>query len=217
MAPTTVLISGANSGLGKGLVERYLARNDHTVVAVVRNPDHATSKALADLPAGNQSRLVVVKVDSTIETDALEAVAQLPAQGIEHLDLVVANAGVARSFPKVSEVKIAELQAHVTPNVFGVVWLYQATLPLLQKSVQPKFVTMGSAAGSLEVRLPTGLPRGGEERDAVDTMLMRPSGWQDQPEIPNAAYAPSKAAVHWLTKRINAEEESLTAFVMHPG
>lgn len=164
MAPTTVLISGANSGLGKGLVERYLARNDHTVVAVVRNPDHATSKALTDLPAGSQSRLVVVKIDSTVETDALEAVAHLPAQGIDQLDLVVANAGVARSFPKVSEVKIAELQAHVTPNVFGVVWLYQATLPLLQKSAQPKFVTMGSAAGSLEVRLPTGLPRAGRNK-----------------------------------------------------
>lgn len=42
-------------------------------------------------------------------------------------------------------------------------------------------------------------------------------GWQEQSPFPNAAYAPSKAAVHWLTKRINAEEESLTAFVIHPG
>lgn len=38
MGPTTVLISGANRGLGKGLVERYLARDDHTVVAAVRDP-----------------------------------------------------------------------------------------------------------------------------------------------------------------------------------
>lgn len=38
MAPTTVLISGANRGLGKGLVERYLARENHTVVATVRDP-----------------------------------------------------------------------------------------------------------------------------------------------------------------------------------
>lgn len=39
MAPTTVLISGANRGIGKGLVERYLARDDHTVVATVRDPN----------------------------------------------------------------------------------------------------------------------------------------------------------------------------------
>lgn len=148
------IVSGANRGLGKGLVERYLARDEHTVIAAVRDPDHQTSRALADLPKGQNSRLVVVKIDSTVETDALKAVEELSAQGIDHLDLVIANAGVARSFPKVSELKAAELQAHITPNVFGVVWLYQATLPLLRKSDQPKWVTMGSSAGQLEVRLP---------------------------------------------------------------
>lgn len=35
--------------------------------------------------------------------------------------------------------------------------------------------------------------------------------------MPNAAYGPSKAAVHWLTKRISGEDEWLCAFVMHPG
>lgn len=41
--------------------------------------------------------------------------------------------------------------------------------------------------------------------------------WQEQPPVPNAAYGPSKAAVHWITKRINVEEDALTAFVIHPG
>ncbi|KAH8779993.1 hypothetical protein F5883DRAFT_449343 [Diaporthe sp. PMI_573] len=189
MAPTTVLISGANRGLGRGLVERYLARDDHTVVAAVRDPNHPASKELADLPAGQNSRLVVVKIDSTVETDALRAVDGIQTQGINRLDLVIANAGMARSYPKVLELKVAELQAHLAPNVFGVVWLYQATLPLLRVSDQPKWVTMGSTAGSLG----------------------------EQPPVPNAAYGPSKAAVHWVTKRINVEEDALTAFVIHPG
>ncbi|KAK6857277.1 NAD(P)-binding protein [Apiospora arundinis] len=33
----------------------------------------------------------------------------------------------------------------------------------------------------------------------------------------SAAYGPSKAAAHWLTKRINTEEDKVTAFVLHPG
>lgn len=33
----------------------------------------------------------------------------------------------------------------------------------------------------------------------------------------NAAYGPSKAAIHWITKRIDGEEEKLTAFVISPG
>lgn len=35
--------------------------------------------------------------------------------------------------------------------------------------------------------------------------------------MPNAAYGTSKAAVHWLTKRMNSEEEKLNAFVINPG
>lgn len=34
---------------------------------------------------------------------------------------------------------------------------------------------------------------------------------------PSAAYGPSKAAAHWITKRINGEEEKITSFVLHPG
>jgi NAD(P)-dependent dehydrogenase (short-subunit alcohol dehydrogenase family) len=38
-----------------------------------------------------------------------------------------------------------------------------------------------------------------------------------QPSLPNAAYGPTKAAVHWLTKRIDAEEDSIAALVIDPG
>lgn len=95
-----------------------------------------------------------MKIDSTVETDALKAIEEVQAQGINRLDLVIANAGVARYYPKVSEVKPAELHAHLGPNLFGVIWLYQATLPLLHASDRPKWVTMGSTAGSMGVRLP---------------------------------------------------------------
>jgi NAD(P)-dependent dehydrogenase (short-subunit alcohol dehydrogenase family) len=40
---------------------------------------------------------------------------------------------------------------------------------------------------------------------------------QESATYPNAAYATSKVAVHWLTKRMNAEEDKLTAFAISPG
>ena len=40
---------------------------------------------------------------------------------------------------------------------------------------------------------------------------------RNQHPAPNAAYAPTKAMVHWLTKRINGEEETIAAFVVDPG
>ncbi|KAK0621890.1 hypothetical protein B0T17DRAFT_618276 [Bombardia bombarda] len=182
-----VLISGANRGLGKGLLAIYLARPNHVVIAANRNPDHPTSKALFDLPTGEGSKLIVVKVDSGVETDPFDAVNELEKQGVEHLDLVVANAGVAAAFPPVLEVKRSDLKLHMEANVYGTVSLYQATAGLLRKGTNPRWVTVGSSAGFIV------LP------------------------VPNAAYGPAKVAAHWLTKRIDAEEEKIAAFVMHPG
>lgn len=151
MAPTIILVSGANRGIGKGLLERFLAKPNHIVIAANRDPEHATSKALFTLPTGTNSRLIVVKVDASSGTDAFEAVKQLVAQGINHIDVVIANAGISNVFPKVEDLKMSDLQAHLTANVFGVVWLYQATLPLLKKAANPRFITMGSMAGSIGV------------------------------------------------------------------
>lgn len=152
ITPTTVLISGANRGLGKELLARYLARPNHIAIAANRDPENATSKALAKLPKGQGSRLIIVKLDASIEADSARAVRQLISQGIGHLDIVIANAGVSYAWPKVSDVKTEDLQGHLIPDLFGVIWLYQATFPLLKKSMDPKWITIGSVAGKLEVR-----------------------------------------------------------------
>ncbi|KAJ7448665.1 hypothetical protein B0H11DRAFT_2333095 [Mycena galericulata] len=191
MAPTIIFITGANRGIGKGLLERYLAQPNHIVIAGNRNPAHPTSQALADLPKGEGSRLIVVKIDASVEQDAFDAVKEFTeTHGIEYLNVVIANAGIAQVWPSVADLKIADLKAHIAPNVYGMVTLYQATRPLLRKSAtEPIFSPMGSPAGLIA----------------------------GQPPISNAAYGPTKAAVHWFTIRINAEDEWLNAFVMMPG
>ncbi|KAF7960108.1 hypothetical protein EAE96_001707 [Botrytis aclada] len=189
MAPTIVLISGANRGLGKGLLAQYISQPDHIVIAANRDPSHPTSKALSEVPTGTNSKLVVIKIDGSSPTSAQTAIDTLPSFGINHLDLVIANAGVSYAWPTVADLKIEDLEGHFIPNVYGAVRLYQATLPVLLKSKDPKWVTIGSTAGMITNQLP----------------------------IPNGAYGPSKAAIHWLTKRMNVENPPLNAFVLDPG
>ena len=152
MAPTIVLITGANRGIGKGLLELYLAKPHHTVIAANRDPNHATSKALTDLPKAEGTSLLIIKIDATVSTDAVDAVKQLASHGIDHLDIIIANAGVAYIYPKVSEVKVEDIQKHIVPNTYGFIWLYQATLPLLKKSKNPTWVSIGSFTATLTVR-----------------------------------------------------------------
>ncbi|KAJ4349468.1 uncharacterized protein N0V89_008083 [Didymosphaeria variabile] len=188
--PKTILITGANRGLGLGLLKLYLLLPDHTVIAAVRNPAHASSTALSSLPTAEKTSLITVKLDATVEEDASAAIRILQEKhDIQRLDVVIANAGVSYVWPKLKDVKIEDMKGHMAPNVYGVVSLYQATRGLLEKSVQPSFVLMGSQAGVLS----------------------------NLPPVPNAAYGPSKAAAHWLIVRLHAEEEWLNAFVLDPG
>jgi norsolorinic acid ketoreductase len=151
MASTIVLITGANRGLGLGLLQRYLAQPNHTVIAGNRDPGHPSSQALSKLPKGEGSKLIVVKIDASIREDAFSAVKQLQNNhGINHIDIVIANAGVSYAWPTVAELKLDDLHGHLGPNVYGFITLYQATRTLLQNSSkEPIFTPIGSTAGCI--------------------------------------------------------------------
>ena len=153
MAPTVVLITGANRGIGEGLLKLYLSKPNHTVIVGNRAPDHAPSQALLLLPKAEGTTLILVKIDANVESDPANAVKALESQGIDHLDIVIANAGIALTWCKVSEVTAELLQKHFTTNVYGFVWLYQAVLPMLKKSENPLWVTIGSSAAFLTASL----------------------------------------------------------------
>ena len=147
-----ILISGTNRGIGRGLLQRYLVQPNNVVIAANRNPLHPSSESLKHLPKGEGSRLILIKVDASLEQDAHNAVKELQeSYGINHLDLIIANAGVSNIWPIVAELKITDLEAHMVPNVYGVIWLYQATRSLLKNSNKgPKFVPIGSMAGCMQ-------------------------------------------------------------------
>ncbi|KAJ6164161.1 hypothetical protein N7470_002833 [Penicillium chermesinum] len=128
MTNTIYLITGASRGIGRGLAEKFLSRSNTTVIAAVRDPAGASSQSLQSLPKGESSRLIVVKIDSKSSTDPAAAVETLQREhGIDHLDVVIANAGISQDFSPV----------------------HGAIYPLLKKSKHPTFVGVGSPLGSI--------------------------------------------------------------------
>ena len=101
-------------------------------------------KLFSACPKPKGTSLVLIKLDATVPTDPTDAVKSLASHSIDHLDILIANAGIAYIWPKVSEVKVEDVQKHTVPNVHGIIWLYQATLPLLKKSKTPIWVSIGS-------------------------------------------------------------------------
>ncbi|KAF2489381.1 NAD(P)-binding protein [Lophium mytilinum] len=184
-----VLITGANRGIGHALTTEYLSRPHTTVIAAVRDPSKSNSKALVTLPKGTGSTLITIKIDSLAPTDAKTAVSTLPSS-ISRIDLVIANAGVT-VFNPVLDITVDEYLYHQSINVVGPLVLFQATWPLLQKSVSPKFIVISSSLGSVKVGPEWGLPCG--------------------------AYGASKASINYLTRRLHYEHEGLVALPVCPG
>ncbi|KAJ9495993.1 hypothetical protein H2202_008515 [Exophiala xenobiotica] len=206
-AVTTYLITGANRGLGKGLVSAYLQKPDNVVIAAVRNPTDSTSLALQDLPKHPSSTLIIVKIESTSETDPALAMAELATKhNITTLDVVIANAGIAQIYPVVVDAKADDMIRHFQVNALGVVFLFQAVLPLLRQT---------SASAS-----PNSTPQQQQRRPAKFVTMSTSAatiGNQEHVPVPNAAYGPSKAALNWITKKIHLENPDIIAFPLDPG
>ncbi|KAK4164396.1 hypothetical protein QBC43DRAFT_344550 [Cladorrhinum sp. PSN259] len=64
-SPTVVLITGANRGLGLGILKRYIALPDHTVIALNRNPSKSDNSRLIDLTENHGIRPILTSSSPT--------------------------------------------------------------------------------------------------------------------------------------------------------
>ncbi|KAI1365958.1 NAD(P)-binding protein [Xylaria arbuscula] len=187
-----IVITGAGRGLGNALARAYLARPKHTVVGSFRDETQPGVAELKSSSKADGSRLILVKIESSSPTDAAEAVKTMKAEGIEHIDVLIANAGVSPPLQPLESVDLGILTNAFNVNALGPLTLYQACHELLKKSSNPKFAPISSAAGTL----------GGMEKGHT---WVAPS------------YCISKAALNWITLAAHCGNPWLTAIAINPG
>lgn len=146
VSQTVVFISGVSRGIGKTLAETYLSKPYHIVIGSTRSGDDAELKAIS--PAEG-SKVILVKVESANLSDPEAAVKELTAAGIDHVDVVVANAGVSPSILPPAVADLDDAANAFTVNTLGPWSLFKALLPLLEKSQSAKWVGVTSAVASL--------------------------------------------------------------------
>lgn len=103
------LVTGANRGIGKAIVESFLKHGAKKVYLAVRNP--ASTKALEEQFG---SKVVTLRADVS---DA-ESIKQLALQA-KDVDIVVNNAGIMRLASPLSEDAEQALTQEINVNVFG--------------------------------------------------------------------------------------------------
>jgi NAD(P)-dependent dehydrogenase (short-subunit alcohol dehydrogenase family) len=139
IAGTTALVTGANRGIGRALVEALLTQGAAKVYATARRPAE-----LDDLVAASSGRVVALKLDVTREEDAHAAAA---AAG--DVNLLINNAGIAVKFggPLTDPAWLAAGRTEYEVNVLGVLSVTQAFAPILGRNGGGAIVNVSSVVG----------------------------------------------------------------------
>jgi NAD(P)-dependent dehydrogenase (short-subunit alcohol dehydrogenase family) len=147
MAAKVALVTGANKGIGLEIA-RGLAQHDCAVLVAARDRTRG-ERAVTELSA-HGGEFHYLQLDVTDESSIDEA-ARWIDERFGRLDILVNNAGITDrpvAGPP-SETDVAAMRAVYETNVFGIVAVTNALLPLLRRSPAGRIVNVSSGLSSI--------------------------------------------------------------------
>ncbi|XP_030914292.1 uncharacterized protein LOC102032275 isoform X2 [Geospiza fortis] len=202
----SVLVTGANRGLGLGFVQHFLRMPNppQWIFAGCRDPKGQRAQDLQNL-ASKHPNLVIIALEIADPASIKAAAAKVGERlGGSGLNLLINNAGIVK--PKTLEAETLEdMTETYTTNTAGPLLMGQAFLPLLKKAAQGSpgsglscskaaIINMSSYAGSIE-----------------DMYV-----WEFGQVV---SYRCSKAALNMLSKcqSLAYKEHGILCITFHPG
>lgn len=165
------LVTGANKGIGYEIVTQLTALG-MTVLLGSRDPQRGADAAKA-------LNVEPVTIDVT-DPESVAAAAAFIDTRYGRLDVLVNNAGIAGGWGQLpTSADLDDVRAVFETNVFGVITVTNAMLPLLSRSPAARIVNLSSGVGSLAMM-----------SDPNSPLVNLPA---------SAAYVPSKTALNALT------------------
>ena len=175
------LVTGANKGIGLQIAKDLAA---HGLTVLIGSRELARGEAAAKSVTGARA----LQLDVT-DAASIQSAAEQIRKDLGRLDVLVNNAGIAHvggwDLPfeemirtrRPSNTALSEVRAVFETNVFGVIAVTQALLPLLREAPAGRIVNVSSEVGSLQLQSDPSNPH----------------------RIPSASYCPSKTALNALT------------------
>ena len=140
----TVLITGANKGIGFEVAKQLLERN-FKVILTGRNKDKGLL-AVKNLKM-NEEKVLFVKMDVGDEESIKKAAKEVQTKNLK-IDIIVNNAGVLLDTESINEVSSENILTTFRVNTFGPILVIQNLLPLLNKNGRIINVSSGLGAFS---------------------------------------------------------------------
>ncbi|KAF8353835.1 hypothetical protein PRIPAC_95458 [Pristionchus pacificus] len=193
---SSVLVTGANRGIGLGITRQLLSNSSvATVIATARDVNSAKELNALSSPKLHIVQLEVVNEESI--ANAAKKVAEIV--GDNGLDVLINNAGIGSKYPLNGELNKANIVEIFDVNTIAPLLIANKFYPLLKKAASKKgsaqIAMISSELGSL----------------ANSTNIGK--------EMPYSVYGMSKAALNMLTRRLAVEwkDDNIRATSFCPG
>lgn len=138
----TILISGASSGIGRGLAKYFIEKYNCKVIGIGRNEDKM--KSLCAELKDKSNNFTYQLFDVSIEQNWLNLAQQLTDQNTQ-VDVLINNAGVLPPFDRFEKQDVKMLESTMATNFYSYVYAYKVMLPIIKLSTTPAIINICSS------------------------------------------------------------------------
>lgn len=136
------VVTGSSSGIGRE-TSLMLARSGFATYATMRNP--AKGSGLKDIADKEKLPLKIVQLDVTDDSSVMGAIQAISDES-RRIDVLVNNAGYGLT-GALEDLSIDEIRLQYETNVFGLVRVTQAVLPIMRRQNAGTIVNISSGLG----------------------------------------------------------------------
>jgi 3-hydroxy acid dehydrogenase/malonic semialdehyde reductase len=139
-----ILVTGATSGLGKAIAERF-AREGHPVIITGRRKDRL-EQLKQQWEADYGVPVITLAFDIRDRQQVAAAMEALLAQ-TDRIDVLVNNAGLAAGMASIEEGDLDDWELMIDTNVKGMLYITRQVAPLMKAQRSGHIFNIGSTAG----------------------------------------------------------------------
>lgn len=138
-----VLITGATSGFGKALAEKFAANQYHVIITGRRQ--ERLDQLQQELITTWNTKVLTLCFDVRNREATLKAIGELPGDW-QQIDVLINNAGLALGRDFVDEASLDDWDTMIDTNVKGLLYVSKAVMPFMVRRKQGHIINIGSTA-----------------------------------------------------------------------
>lgn len=146
----TIFITGATSGFGKAIAEKFAAENWNCIITGRRK--ERLDELEAKLSSNRNIKILPVVFDVRNKQQVFNSIESLK-ENWRNIDVLVNNAGLAAGRDAFDDASLDDWDEIIDTNVKGLLYVSKAIIPFMKENKKGHIVNIGSTAGKEFIKM----------------------------------------------------------------